>query len=98
MVLIHVVVINITEKFSIEMVWFDSQHDVSQFLKFGLCCCKCCKYIENGPYRTGTDTLWRSNIWCNKANLRDLIAATGLIILLKLDPNHRFFGLCNLEF
>ena len=27
----------------------------------------------------------------NKANLRDLIAATGLVILLKFDPNHRFF-------
>ena len=24
----------------------------------------------------------------NKANLRDLIAATGLAILLKFDPNH----------
>ena len=28
----------------------------------------------------------------NKANLRDLIAATGLIILLKLDSNCRFFS------
>ena len=26
----------------------------------------------------------------NKANLRDLIAATGLVILLKLDSNRRF--------
>ena len=33
----------------------------------------------------------------NKANLRDLIAATGLIILLKLDSNHRFFSPCDLE-
>ena len=33
----------------------------------------------------------------NKANLRDLIAATGLVILLKFDPIHRFFGLCDLE-
>ena len=41
------------------------------------------------------------NLWSiweeNKANLRDLIAATGLVILLKLDSNHRFFSLCNLE-
>ena len=29
----------------------------------------------------------------NKANLRDLIAATGLVILLKLDSNLRFFNL-----
>ena len=28
----------------------------------------------------------------NKANLRNLIAATGLVILLKFDPNHRFFS------
>ena len=27
----------------------------------------------------------------NKANLRDLIAVTGLVILLKLDSNRRFF-------
>ena len=33
----------------------------------------------------------------NKANLWDLIAATGLIILLKFDPNHRFFSPCDLE-
>ena len=33
----------------------------------------------------------------NKANLRDLIAATGLVILLKFDPNHRFFSPCGLE-
>ena len=39
-------------------------------------------------------------IWeikANKANLRDLIAATGLVILLKFDPNHRFFVPCDLE-
>ena len=33
----------------------------------------------------------------NKAKLRDLIAATGLVILLKFDPNHRFFSLYDLE-
>ena len=33
----------------------------------------------------------------NKANLRDLIAATGLVILLKLDLNPRFFSRCDLE-
>ena len=33
----------------------------------------------------------------NKANLRDLIAATGLVILLKFDPNHGFFSPCGLE-
>ena len=29
--------------------------------------------------------------------MRDLIAATGPVILLKFDPNHRFFCLCDLE-
>ena len=35
---------------------------------------------------------------CNKANLRDLIAATGLVILLKLDSNQRFFSHVTLKF
>ena len=39
--------------------------------------------------------IWRMTF--NKANLRDLIAATGLVILLKFDPNHRFFVPCDLE-
>ena len=38
-----------------------------------------------------------SRMTLNKANLRDLIAATGLVILLKLDLNHRFFSPCDLE-
>ena len=33
----------------------------------------------------------------NKANLRNLIAATGQVILLKLDSNRRFFSPCDLE-
>ena len=33
----------------------------------------------------------------NKANLRDLIAATSLVILLKLDLNRWFFSPCDLE-
>ena len=39
--------------------------------------------------------IWRMTF--NKANLRDLIAATGLVILLKFDPIHRFFSPCDLE-
>ena len=39
----------------------------------------------------------RSECDSNKANLRDLIAATGLIILLKFNPNCRFFSPCDLE-
>ena len=33
----------------------------------------------------------------NNAYLRDLTAATGLVILFKLDSNQRFFSLCDLE-
>ena len=33
----------------------------------------------------------------HKANLRDLIAATGLVILLKVDQNHRLINPCDLE-
>ena len=33
----------------------------------------------------------------NKANLRDFIAATGLVILLELDSNRQFFRPCDLE-
>ena len=42
---------------------------------------------------------WSAGNGCNenKANLRDLIAATGLVILLKFDPNRRFFSPCDLE-
>ena len=38
-----------------------------------------------------------SPTWPNKANLSDLIAANGLVILLKLDSNHRLFSPCDLE-
>ena len=38
------------------------------------------------------------SVWIkNKTNLRDMIAATGLVILLKLDSNRRFFSPCDLE-
>ena len=33
----------------------------------------------------------------NKANLRDFIAATGLVILLELDWNRRFFRPCDIK-
>ena len=43
--------------------------------------------------------LYLSGNWFSdkKTNLRDLIAATGLVILLKFDPNHRFFSPYDLE-
>ena len=47
------------------------------------------KSHENSVHITGSLS--------NKANLRDLMAATGLVILLKLDSNHRFFSPCDLE-
>ena len=36
-------------------------------------------------------------IYVNKKKLRDLIAATGLVMLLKLNPKHYFFCLSDLE-
>ena len=36
-------------------------------------------------------------MFVNKANLRDLLATTGLVILLKLDPNHLFFSAYDLQ-
>ena len=49
-------------------------------------------------------TFYDGYTWCinyitnrNKVNLRDFITATGLVILLKFDPNHRFFSPCDLE-
>ena len=37
------------------------------------------------------------NCISNKTNLRDLIAVTGFVVLLKFDPNRRFFSPCDLE-
>ena len=42
----------------------------------------------------GGGSVWTGT---NKANLRDLIAATGLVILLKLDLNRWFFSPCDLD-
>ena len=38
---------------------------------------------------------WEYDI--NMANLRELIATTGFVILLRFDLNHRFFGPYDLE-
>ena len=51
----------------------------------------------NGQRQATTIPLRPERLRGNKANLRDLIAATGLVILLKFDPNHRFFSPCDLE-
>ena len=55
----------------------------------------------NSPYATMVLTSIMNhhymNTFSNKANLRDLIAVTGLVILLKLDSNRRFFSPCDLE-
>ena len=47
--------------------------------------------------------IWTNDDYCtglnkvNKENLMDLIAAAGLVILLKLDSNRRFCSPCDLE-
>ena len=49
--------------------------------------------------QTQATTIPESQNWSreNKTNLRDLIAATGLVTLLKLDSNRQFFSPCDLE-
>ena len=37
-------------------------------------------------------------IFCNKSNLRDLIAATGQVMLLELDSNRQFSARVTLKF
>ena len=49
-------------------------------------------HADGGVLRT-----WKKQKKQNKANVRDLIAVTGLVILLKLDSNHRFFIPSDLE-
>ena len=56
--------------------------------------------IESQAAVNNNNNFWRDQhfqLFSNKANLRDLIAATGLVILLKLDSNHQFFSPCDLE-
>ena len=40
----------------------------------------------------------KTHHWKNKANLRELIAATGVVILLKLNSNRRFFARVTFKF
>ena len=49
----------------------------------------------NGFYHSKFSKLFQMKY--NKANLRDSIAATGLVILLKLDSNRRLISPCDLE-
>ena len=68
-----------------------------------ICVCHFCVYIlfcNETPWKysqTGWSTLYIWNKKNSKANLRDLIAATGLEILLKLDSNRQFFSSCDLK-
>ena len=48
-------------------------------------------------YLDGMDTKIKLFSYNNKANLMDLLTVTGLVTLLKLDSNHRFFSQCDLE-
>ena len=66
-------------------VWAGSRSWVSRHLSLHLS-------IRRDEVRVRSCLVFRYRIWPNKANLRDLIAATGLIILLKLDSNRRFFS------
>ena len=64
------------------------RYQISQGLKFGTKKTKIPLHHIKPSYQ----------LTINKANLRDLIAATGLVILLKLDSNRRFFARVTLKF
>ena len=69
-------------------VWMDVWMDVYIFT-----------YTRNIIYESFSITICNSCAFFqfNKANLRDLIAGTSLVILPELDSNLRFFSLCDLE-
>ena len=54
--------------------------------------------LNVGPLYSFVNEITTFFMITNKANLRDLIAATGLVILLKLDSNCRFFARVTLQF
>ena len=54
--------------------------------------------VKRFPHNFITTLSSCSYWWINKANLRDLIGATGLEILLKLDSNRRFSARVTLRF
>ena len=59
-----------------------------------------CRSTVNWTLRNKLREIWKKKyetFHINKANLRDLIAATDLVILLKLDSNRQFFSPCDLE-
>ena len=59
-----------------------------------------CRSTVNWTLRNKLREIWKKKyetFHLNKANLRDLIAATDLVILLKLDSNRQFFSPCDLE-
>ena len=65
-----------------------------------LCCCRLSDILRHQV--TWVTDSWCASIMpiamnCNQANLRDLTAATGLAILLKLDSNRQFCSPCDLE-
>ena len=65
--------------------------------KISIYATKCESILEKSGIFIHLQSKYCINLSCNKANLRDLIAVTGLVILLKFDPIHRFFSLCDLE-
>ena len=76
----------------------------SSFMHNFIAICELKLKLQSGNAQSGSKStilgscdleIWRMTL--NKANLRDLIAATGLVILLKWDSNRRFFSPCDLE-
>ena len=70
---------------------------IHRWIQIGVTVWKRSIWVKIGNFlsRVTLKFLWMTS---NKANLRDLIAVTGLAILLKLDSNRQFFALVTLKF
>ena len=70
------------------------RHRFGSILAHVMVCC----LMARSQYQNKSCPQKITQIISNKAYLRDLIAATGLVILLELDSNRQFFSPCDLEF
>ena len=90
------------------LLWLNAQHSCACLIKVegvpfgGVMCIARVILVQNiiqnySPVMQKTTLIYFGHKSRNKANLRDLIAVTSLVILLKFDPNHQFFSPCDLE-
>ena len=99
------------EPCELEIWWMTLKNNRAPLLCYLKLCASFCSHwwiqtgvtVQKRPTRVKFDNflepcdleIWQMTL--NRANLRDLIAVAGLVILLKLDSNHQFFSPCDLE-